>query len=87
MLKPVFSIGEIGHLIELALEANDRAVSYNQFCSVIEEAVESIFSGKELSGKSGLNHPQYILRNVARAFACKLYTKKTFFELIEASEA
>ena len=83
MLKPVFSIGEIGELIVLALEANDRAVSYNQFCQVIEDAVESVFTGKELCGKGELNHPQYILRNVARTFACKLYTKKTCFELID----
>ena len=83
MLKPVFSIGEIGELIILALEANERAISYNQFCEVIEEAVESVFSGKELSGMGDLNHPQYILRTVARTFACKLYTKKTFFELLD----
>lgn len=83
MLKPVFTIGEIGELIKLALEANDRAISYNQFCQVIEDAVASVFSGKELCGKGELNHPQYILRNVARTFACKLYAKKTFFELID----
>ena len=83
MLKPVFSIGEIGELIKLAIEANDRAVSYNQFCQVIEDAVESVFEGRELPGKGELNHPQYILRNVARSFASKLYTKKTFFELID----
>lgn len=86
MLKPVFSIGEIGDLITLALEANDRAISYNQFCCVLEDAVECVFSGKDLSGMGNLNHPQYILRNVARAFACKLYTKKTFFELSEGND-
>lgn len=83
MLKPVFSIGEIGELIKLAIEANDREISYNQFCAVIEDAVNSVFAGRELSGKGELNHAQYILRNVARTFACKLYTKKTFFELAD----
>ena len=86
MLKQVFSIVEISELITLALEANDRAVSYNQFCEVIEEAVHGVFAGKELEGKGQLNHPQYILRNVARTFACKLYTKKTYFEIFEDEE-
>ena len=80
MLKPVFSIGEISELITLALEANDRAVSYNQFCKVIEDAVDSVFKGRELCGKGQFNEPQYILRNVARTFACKLYTKKVYFD-------
>ena len=87
MLKPVFSIGEIAELIDLAIEANDRAISYNQFCSVIEEAVERVFAGKELEEKGNLNEAQYILRNVARTFACKLYTKKTYFDKVDSLKA
>ncbi|MEG0291396.1 MAG: DUF1836 domain-containing protein [Anaerovoracaceae bacterium] len=78
ILKPVCSILEIGKLIDLALKANDRDVSYNQFCEVIEEAVKTVFGGKGISPRGDLNEPQYILRNIGTAFACQLYVKKTY---------
>lgn len=79
ILKPVFSIQEISLLIKLALEANYIEVSYNQFCSVIEEAVDKVFRGEPFEGRENLNDPQYILRNVARTVACKMYIKSMYF--------
>lgn len=80
ILKPVFSIHEIKKLITLALEANETNISYNQFCEVMETAVEDVFKGEGLSGKEELNEPQYLLRNVCRTFACKLYVKDKYFD-------
>lgn len=79
ILKPVFSMNEISKLISLALKANETAVSYNQFCEVTEMAVSKVFSGEPLEPRNDLNDPQYILRNVSRTFACKLYVKECFF--------
>ncbi len=79
ILKPVFSMNEISKLISLALKANERDVSYNQFCQVTEGAVKNVFEGKAFDQKGELNEAQYILRNVSRTFACKLYVKECFF--------
>lgn len=81
ILKPVFSMHEITSLISLAFEANKTEISYNQFCKVTEDAVKKIFRGEELEPKGSLNEAQYILRNVCRTFACKLYVKEKFFNL------
>ena len=80
VLKPVFSITQIAELINLAIKANDVAISYNRFCEVIEEAVRTVFAGEELSGRGVQNEAQYILINVCRTFACSLYVKETYFE-------
>lgn len=81
ILKPVFSIGEIAQLISLALAANEKNISYNQFCEVTEKAVADVFAGRAFRGKEELNEPQYILRNVSRTFACKLYVKEKYLNL------
>ncbi len=83
ILKSVFSINQIASLIGLALEVNDIEISYNQFCEVMEDAVETAFDGRAFEEKGQLNEAQYILRNVCRTFACSLYVKETYFEKAE----
>lgn len=80
ILKSSFSINQIASLIGLALEVNDTEVSYNQFCEVLEDAVETVFAGRAFGEKGDLNEAQYILRNVCRTFACSLYVKEIYFE-------
>lgn len=83
ILKSVFSINQIASLIGLALEVNDIEISYDQFCVVLEDAVETVFAGRAFDEKGELNEAQYILRNVCRTFACSLYVKETYFEKTE----
>lgn len=78
ILKPVCTIDEIKKLIELALKSNTKEASYNQFCQVIEDAVEAVVNGDGFEPRGDINEAQYILRNIARAFACQLYVKNTY---------
>lgn len=80
VLKSVYSMDEICHLIELALEVNNKEISYNRFCNAIEEAVLQVFSGQAFPKRDELNDAQYLMYNVARSFACKLYVKECYFD-------
>ncbi len=78
ILKQVYSISEIKKLIDLAIKTSNIEQAYNRFCTELEEAVKSTFSGNIGLEKETLTNEQYILRNVVQSYANKLYVQKVF---------
>jgi len=77
LLKQLYSINDIKELIRLGLGIAPIEISYNQFCTVIEESITSTFEHKgcidEETGKA-----RQLLRSIAQSYANKLYVEKTF---------
>ena len=78
--KPLCTMEEIKKLIDLAIKVNEPSISYDQFCNVVEESVEAVFSGKGFEGRGELTDAQYILRVVSRGFACQFFLRKNFLD-------
>ena len=79
ILKQIYSMDEIKKLLNLAIQTSPIEVSYNKFCSELENSIMATFTGKSLDFNSKLSNEQYLLRNVTLSFANKLYVQKTFF--------
>lgn len=80
ILKPVYTINEIARLIRLAIRTIEPASAYNQFCQMIEEAVECAFRGEALPENDYHEDPRGILRNVCNSFACQLYVRNVYLQ-------
>lgn len=80
ILKPVYTINEISRLIKMALRASDKETSYNEFCKLIEEAVEHAFHGTSMPKETNPNDPHDLFWNVCNAFACQLYVRNIYLQ-------
>lgn len=78
MLKQVYSINDINALITLALETSGIEISYNKFCMLVENCVDSTFKKKEFIYEDEMTEERYLLKYVVQSFANKLYVQKTF---------
>ena len=78
MLKQVYSINDINALIILALETSGIEISYNKFCMLVENCVDSTFRKKEFIYEDQMTEERYLLKYVVQSFANKLYVQKTF---------
>lgn len=78
MLKQVYSINDIGKLIELALNTSDIQISYNTFCIELEKAVDGVFNKVKITEAQEMTEQRYILKNVVNSFASKIYVEKIF---------
>lgn len=75
ILKQVYSISDIGDLINLAIKTVSIEKAYDQFCNELEKAINTTFAGEKYSIKDSITREQYILQNVVQSFANKLYVK------------
>lgn len=78
ILKQVYSISDINALITLALETSGIEISYNKFCMLVENCVDSTFEKKEFVYEDKMTDERYLLKYVVQSFANKLYVQKTF---------
>lgn len=80
ILKPVYTIHEISRLIRLAIRANDEEVAYNQFCDLIESAVQHAFHRTVMPKIPISTDSRGILWNVCNSFACQLYVRNIYLQ-------
>ena len=78
ILKQIYSINDIGKLIELALDTAQINISYNRFATELEKAINLIFNKIETEDDYEMTEERYILKNVTKSLACKLYVEKNF---------
>lgn len=78
LLKQVYSINDINTLIKLALETSGIEISYNKFCILVENCIDSTFEKKEFIYEDKMTEERYLLKYVVQSFANKLYVQKTF---------
>lgn len=87
ILKQVYSISEISHLIGLAIRSANISQAYNRFCCEIEEAVKHAFMHTSMPKQPDSIDPRGIIWNLCNSFACQLYVRNTFLLEFEEQEA
>ena len=80
ILKPVYSIEEIGYLIRLSLGHSDSEAAYDVFCEKAEAAVSHAFHRTTMEREENASDPRQLLWNACNAFACQLYVRRTYLE-------
>lgn len=83
VLKQIYSISEIKNLIDLAINTSSPDQAYDRFCYEVEKAVKLTFARKDYLDNNKLSEEQYILRNVVKSFANKLYVQSIYLSNIE----
>ncbi len=78
VLKQVYSINDISHLISYAGETTNLVLAYNQFCSELENALLAVFNGENYEIGSDISIEHKLLKSVVLSFAHKLYVENTF---------
>lgn len=78
VLKPVYTINEIARLTRLAIRTIEPEAAYNEFCQMVEEAVELTFRGEAMPKNDFRQDPRGILRNVCNSFASQLYVRNVY---------
>lgn len=74
ILKQVYSMNEINHLINIAITSADIKISYNKFCVQFEEALKCTYSQKDFVCNID-NDKKYLLKVVILSCAYKIYTQ------------
>lgn len=80
ILKQIYSIGEIKKLIDLAINTSPIEKAYDLFCYEVEKAITLTFAREDYSDNTKLTEEQYILRNVVKSFANKLYVQNIYLK-------
>lgn len=80
VLKPVYTMEEIGYLIRLSVGHSDTEAAYDGFCDCAEKAVRCAFQGTVMPKESDPGDPRQLLWNACNAFACQLYVRRTYLE-------
>lgn len=79
ILKQIYSINDINNLINLALKTSKIETAYDEFCNELEKAIYSTFNYNKFEEYTAdLPKEKYILKNVVKSFACKLYVEKAY---------
>lgn len=80
VLKQVYSINDINQLINLAIKTVPVEKAYNRFCIELESAIYTTFCVEPSNNKKKVTKEHYILINVVKSFANKLYVEKIFLK-------
>ena len=80
VLKPVYTIEEIGYLIRLSLGHSDPQAAYDDFCDCAEAAVSHAFHQTTMERNTKAGDPRLLLWNACNAFACQLYVRRIYLE-------
>ena len=83
LAKQIYSIQEIGKLIDVQHATFDTKTSYNYICTELENALKSTFANEPLFKDSGSSNEmsRLLVRNTVIAFAHKLHTQMLCEEL------
>ena len=79
LLKPVFSISEIGALMTVQTHSYPFPKAYDYFCVELEKALEATFSTRDFSAPSSaqlVTPESELVRTAALSVALKLFTTK-----------
>ena len=87
VLKPVYSIEEIGYLIRLSAGYSDLETAYDGFCDYVEAAVSHAFHRTTMEKEENPDDPRQLLWNACNAFACQLYVRRIYLEDAMAAAA
>lgn len=82
ILKTVYRMEDITKLIHLALQVNEPDVSYDRFCTAVEQAMERVYCGTSTPGREDLTDAQYLLQAVAQSFACTCYARDSYLSKV-----
>lgn len=86
-LKPVFAIEEIKNLMDLAINYRESVGdAYDEFCGLVENAVECAFKNTTYERPNNPNDPRNICWSACNAFACQLYVKQIYLGQMETFE-
>lgn len=80
ILKQIYSINDIAELIKMATAKVPVEKAYDSFCTELENAISTIFAGKEYINDSKVTFESYVLRSVVLSFANKLYVDKVYLK-------
>lgn len=80
VLKPVYTIEEIGYLIRLSAGYSDLETAYDGFCDYVEAAVSHAFHRTTMEKEENPDDPRQLLWNACNAFACQLYVRRIYLE-------
>lgn len=80
ILKQVYSINDVNELIKLAIKTVPVEKAYDRFCIELEDAIYTTFCVKQISSKKKVTKEHYILINVVKSFADKLYVQKIYLK-------
>ena len=78
LMKPVYTIEEISRLIQLGIDFKDAEFSYDQFCEMVEQAVQHAFEGTSMPKFETSNDPRDLFWHVCNSFACQLYVRHVY---------
>ena len=87
VLKPVYTIEEIGYLIRLSAGYSDLETAYDGFCDYVEAAVSHAFHRTTMEKEENPDDPRQLLWNACNAFACQLYVRRIYLEDAMAAAA
>lgn len=79
LLKQVFSISDVGGLMNIQTQSYPFPQAYNFFCTELETALQAIFSTRDFSAPSSASHvtpESELVRSAALSFAHKLFAAK-----------
>ena len=76
LLKPVYSIGEIGAMIQRQIEVSDTETAYDLLCTELEESIWAILQCGELQKPLPHVGEADLLRAVVISLANKIYVEK-----------
>lgn len=75
VLKQVYSMHDIKHLINIALTDSDIKTAYDKFCKLFEEALICTYTKKDFIDKYSRNDNLYLLKSVLLSCSYKIYVQ------------
>lgn len=75
ILKQVYSMHQIGILLEKSLKTSAISDAYDRFCSLFEEALVCIYSKKDFIHKGMAEDDFYLLKSVIHSCSYKIYVQ------------
>lgn len=76
LLKPVFSIGEIGAMIQRQIEISNTETAYDRLCTELEQSIQAILQCQQLQTPLPHAGGADLLRAVVISLANKIYAEK-----------
>ena len=75
ILKQVYSMNDIGKLIDIALKHSNIEQAYDSFCSQFEEALVSAYNKQDFTSVKAINDNKYLLKSVLLSCSYKIYVQ------------
>ena len=90
ILKSVYSMDEISHLIAVQIEKYPQQRAYDYFCAELESCLHSIFNHKKIRHIASCDEGSLtvdLIRNTIQSVAYTVYVRERLHSRLEAQEA